>query len=839
MGGAPLTAAWAQNAPGERTAPLLPSPAPPETRRTRVGAARALRLVDAEGRALTGDLSEPHWETRGGGLFFTRYFGGTRNIWRAFPDPRDASRYPRWRALPVTQFAAPLFAAGACPLDGDRALLMRSNATNPRAAAQVTRFDLLRLELRALTSVPDGVVGIAPAPDGQSFAFTAATRNLALPGAVLTNPSRNAAGRDASNRAASNRVASSSSDASGAPPSGFSMAVWRQSLQRGAASLELVARNAWRPAWQGTDSILAESVADAAIFRLSLAALGRPNSTLTKLAPGSQISASRDGATLIFVGKSDAGAQLYLLAGDGSGQRALASTEGAEAPALAPDGRMVAFTAPLSQARGEKERALWILPLPLDTASLSGAPFADASPEPGAELEMPVEDAAIAAPGAAARGDEQPSGGVVISPPPGASAENQAPQISNEVAAPGGDETRPLPLKTRNEAPVALIRAVQNAPGGALAIWGTASGRDASATLEIGQGSAPKRWEARPISLPTTPNEPLLLWNPPSPARGVWNFRLSVSGVGGAAQSVFSVQLPLAPRPTPLPNSFPISRGASGVVPGANPRSSLPATRSNRGAMRGAATNSGTANRSTANRSTANNSAANGTTSSMPAGGPLPSASLPDLPAAPLPAPAPLPPLLPLPPAQETPRTAPHSVGQSIGPSAGQSGTLPPRYPNADTAFPPAPRSNPSPLLGLTGRDAATFNVSDTLAQMKVGQRVSVTFWALNRGTRAWLATPSRGEAAGTTVRLVTRWIRFDNGNRNGWSYQTMKTGLAPNARANWKFELVAPTQPGRYKLIYSLQRVAPGWEPPAYNALQETWPGDFAAIAFAVTVKP
>ena len=119
---------------------------------------------------------------------------------------------------------------------------------------------------------------------------------------------------------------------------------------------------------------------------------------------------------------------------------------------------------------------------------------------------------------------------------------------------------------------------------------------------------------------------------------------------------------------------------------------------------------------------------------------------------------------------------------------------------------------------------------------MKAGQRVGVTFWALNRGTRAWDAGPARGGM----VRLVARWVRFDNGNRNGWGYQTMKNPVAPGARARWNFDLVAPTQPGRYKLIYSLQRVtSSAWMPPAYNAAQETWPDDFAVIAFAVMVKP
>lgn len=647
---------WAQD---QRGAQFTPN----SLQRVRVGAARALRIVDFEGRTLQGILSEPKWETRGGGLFFTREADGTRNIWRAFPDPRDSSRYPQWTALPVTQFAAPLFASGACPLEGDRALLMLSNAANPRGAAQATLFDLINPSLRALTAERDGVLGVAPAPDASVFAFTAATRG----------------GRSSGQK------------------EGIAVAVWQQNLLGRPALPELVRRNAWRPAWQSEKFLLVESVPDNLILRLPLGDSTRAGERAniaqgaTQIAVGSQLSASRDGSILVLAGKSGGASPLYLLSGDGSGLVALSSTEGAQSPALSGDGRFLAFVAPLGEGNA---RALWIVPL-----------------QPG--------------------------------------------------SAP---ETKPLPLSNQANAPVAQIRSVQNATRGALAIWGVADGAGVSATLEIGQGTSPTRWEAWPIILPLAPNAPLLVWNPPPSARGVWNFRLAVSGPGGAAQSLLTVRLPLQ------------SRRAVPRLP------SLP---------------------------------------SLPAGGPLPSLPLPDLPAAPPQSALPLPPLLPAPP----PRLAPPRLAP---PRLAPSGTVPspPRAPTGPSA------SNGTLLLG---GDAATFNVSNTLAQIKAGQSLRVTFWALNRGARAWNVAPSRDGM----VRLVTRWVRFDTGNRNGWTYQTMKTPVTPGARTRWDFDLVAPAQPGRYKLIYALQRVAPNWTPPAYNAPQETWPDDFAAIAFAVTVKP
>jgi hypothetical protein len=506
--------------------------------------------------------------------------------------------------------------------------------------------------------------------------------------------------------------------------------VWRQNLDSRAAPAQLVRLNSWRPAWQGRNSLLVEDVSggesNGEISRISVGDGAIREARVTKIAEGSSITSNRDGSTLVLAGKSGSAAPLYLLSGDGSGLTALSSTEGAQSPALSGDGRWLAFTAPLENAN---ERGLWILPL-------QSAPAPDNVP-----LSLPVALPPVAP--VAPSLEPLPAAPFSADPPP--------------VADPR--PTRPVALRTRVAAPVALIRAVQNAPRGAIAIWGVASGAGASATLEIGQGALPRRWEAREIALPVVPDAPLLVWNPPATARGVWNFRLTVSGPGGAAQSLFTAQLPLAP--------------------------SIPSP----GAPFG----------------------------SMPSGGPLPSAPLPDLPAPPPSFPPPLPPLSPAPPVRENPSSA--SPGFPIQPA-------PPR----SVPAPAARNFEPS-----GGRDAASFNVSNTLAQMKAGQSVTVTFWALNKGTRTW----ETGMAPGGIVRLVTRWIRFDNGNRNGWTYQTMKTPVAPGARARWDFELVAPRQPGRYKLIYALQRVPQGWAPPIYNAAQETWPGDFEAIAFAVVVKP
>ncbi|WP_238596572.1 hypothetical protein [Abditibacterium utsteinense] len=652
----------------------------------RAGAARALRFIDSEGRPLQGSFSDPAWETRGVGLFFTRNFGGTRNIWRAFPDPRDRSRYPSWRALPVTQFEAPLFASHPVPLAGDRALLLVSNAVRPRGAAQITLFDLKNPALRALTDEPNGAFDPAPAPDGSAFAYTASRGQIT--------------------------------------------SVWVQNLagqagSRSGQNAEAAAKNARRPAWQNAATLLVESVDDGSIYRLSRP--WRANLRPVRLAVGFQVSASRDGSTLVLGGKVDGEPRLYLLAGDGSGLRVLSSTQNADAPALSGNGRLLAFAAPLP---GQETRALWFLPLELETAV--------------ANAELPPATSVL---------------GVPLIP-----ARDAAPESTkNEVT-------------TRLDAPLAQIRGIQSAARGALAIIGSATGQNASATLEIGQGAVPKRWEARPVALPVPPGAPLLVWNPPPAARGIWSFRLLVSNSSGAAQSVFSVQLPLSPGISAPSNNF---------------------------------------------------------LNSMPAGGPLPRAPLPDLPAPPsLPRPAPLPPLLPAPPQIHSRPNSPRNSLPRPRPTLPGINSPGTKFPgaNAPSIF--------SPQVVPAGRDAATFNVSNTLAQIKAGQTVSVTFWALNRGTRAWDAG-SAGRSAGA-VRLVTRWIRLDNGNRRKWTLQWMKTSVAPRARTRWSFDVTAPPQPGRYKLIYGLVRVpSDNWTPPAFDAPQDNWPDEFAAIAFAVTVKP
>ncbi len=147
--------------------------------------------------------------------------------------------------------------------------------------------------------------------------------------------------------------------------------------------------------------------------------------------------------------------------------------------------------------------------------------------------------------------------------------------------------------------------------------------------------------------------------------------------------------------------------------------------------------------------------------------------------------------------------------------------------PSVTSSPTPAPSATPTP-----SDDRADMDVAGTLANASRGAKMRVTLWAKNRGVRAW--TPS-------DVRVVARWVDFEAGTRRRWEWKWMRATLKPLGQTRLPFELSVPTKAGRYKIIYGLLRLPPKgsrFSPPPYDAPQEAWPGEFAAIAFAVNVK-
>ena len=740
----------------------------------RAGAPRPLRLTAPDGAPLLGVPGDVAWETRGGGVFFTLERGGTRNIWRAFPDPQDASRFPAWRALPVTDLRAPRYAAQPAPLPGDRALICVSNvlasaSQNVARVAQIVRFDLTGAHWTALSDGGRFYQSPNISPDGTRVAFAGSHGDQMR---VFTAPKS-----ETDNR-----------------------------LLPVATPIMDKARH---PIWLDNNSLLVESVAPGAsgLYRI---ALHQPTPKIVIGGGGEANVAGDDG--IVFSAKTapDVPTQLYLIARDGSGLRVLGATENARRPATSPDGKTLAFDAPLNGAR-----ALWLLPL------LRAQSSAVASNTAG--LQLIAED-------------------------------NVTPY----------------------EAPTAQLTQTRAASEGIAIIGNLRGGANSVVKLEVGQGEKPRRWEKIDVKFPPTAplidlqgNRVLTFWNPPKNARGVWTLRLSLSSLGGGAQSLLRVRLPLPldvlpPIPTARDNATPRADSGVAALPRATPLpspDSLPVPDDK--------------------NADANDDVPAFPTIQSPDLPPIPpivappnmnlptpetapvqvppTPQIPIVPIAPMPAPTKTLPQIPIAPAPA--KTPPSQMSITPMPvPVPTSVKAPTDTPEVVTneALAKAPTNTPDivPVDGASADEnvsddsdygdvpAATgapfiaqFNVSGTPARMEPGQKIKVTFWGLNRGTANW----QTGSDGANRVRLVARWVDFSTGTRRGWNFFWLRDAVAPGERTKWDFDLTAPARPGKYKLIYGLVQLPASGEfkAPAYSAPQESWDGEFGAIAFAVEVAP
>ena len=712
--------------------PFAPAPALAQVQATvaelpRAGAPRPLRLLAPDGSPLRGIPTDVTWERRGGGLFFTLEREGTRNIWRAFPDAQDGSRFPAWRALPVTNLRAPFYAAQPHPLPGDRALVCVSNALASASAsaaggiAQIARYDMASAQFRALSDKVRFYDAPQVSPDGARVAFVGGQ------------------GAEASVFVAS----------TGNP------------LGRVLPVVTPLVAGARRPVWLDNNSLLIENLAPGkrGLYWLQPQSAGAP-----RVVVGGGGEANALGASgIVFSAKTSAQSppNLYLVARDGSGLRILNETAGARRPAAAPDGLTLAYDAPLTGARQGAERALWVVPLVRPESSRVNAQIA---PEPPPPYEVPTA------------------------------------QLSSARVVAGG---------------IAIVGSLRGAANSTI-------------LLEVGQGEKPRRFETVPVPFPpTTPlldaegNRVLATWNPPPRARGVYTLRLSLSGLGGGAQSLLRVKLPLPPQANlpELPVVPPPANAPDEPFPRATPLPNLPDVVPNRGAS-----------------------------ATLPPPFAIPPVSDPDdLPAFPMmpPPQTSLPPMSPNvrpipsinpPPTTVTPPApgkTPTTVGTPIVP-------IDPRRIGAPSPSPVVPDDGDygeMPTAGAGEPWVAQFNVSGTPAQMEPGERVKVTFWGLNRGSSSW----QTGASGPGRVRVVARWVDFSTGTRRQWNFFWLREAVAPGQRTKWEFDLPAPARPGKYKLIYGLVHLPERGEysAPAYSAPQELWPDEFGAIAFAVEVAP
>ncbi len=753
----------------------------------RAGAPRPLRLVASDGASLSGLPRDVAWERGGGGVFFTLERGGTRNIWRASPDAGDKSRFPAWRASPVTDLRAPRFAAQPCPLPDDRSIVCVSNvlsdAPSAGAISQIVRYDLAKAKFRALSDSMRFYDSPRVSPDGKHIAFTGGTGVRARVYEADAQNSRN----------------------------------------RALPFVTRVADEARHPVWLDDETLLVE--------RLSPQTRGlywMPVKTNAANGPSGDVAASRvvvggggEANTLgengiVFSAKTSVNSApgLYLVARDGSGLRALAATAGARRPAVSPDGQTLAYDAPLADGH-----ALWIVPL--------------------LRVEMRA-----------------------------AAHKRRARFCADDAPEYDGPSVQ-----------LASVRAVE----GGIAILGSLRGAaNSTVTLEVGQGGKPKRWENLSVIVPPSApltdaqgNRVLAIWNPPARARGDWTLRLSLRGLGGGTQSLLRVRLPLPPAP-PAPQILPApvappndavktedttrSHDAATPLPRATPLPALPDVTPVRDPFLPSPVAPSLVPTPDENSDDM---------PSFPAiESPFPS---PDIAVAP-PKIAPAPPaktpkIAPAPPAK-TPTTA----GVAIVPiDPALFWVLPPTAPNPpapnatvpNAPTPNAPTPNPSapnatvpnaqtPTVARDKSDesgygerpdapvgtpfVAQFDVAGTPARVAPREKVKVTFWGINRGAATW----QTGASGANRVRIVARWVDFSTGTRRQWNLFWLGESVAPGERTKMEFVVPAPARAGKYKLIYGLVRLPANGEyrAPAYNKSQETWPGEFGAIAFAVEVN-
>lgn len=123
--------------------------------------------------------------------------------------------------------------------------------------------------------------------------------------------------------------------------------------------------------------------------------------------------------------------------------------------------------------------------------------------------------------------------------------------------------------------------------------------------------------------------------------------------------------------------------------------------------------------------------------------------------------------------------------------------------------------------------------------QMQHGSTVQISMSLRNTGNNDW------SSASNSPVRFVVRWIDAQNHRRYSWSVKWLPGTVKPGESTTLNFALTAPTRAANYQLMCGLVRLKPqsydgkSYHPPASNASDQHWDGEFSTVTYNVNVSP
>jgi hypothetical protein len=132
----------------------------------------------------------------------------------------------------------------------------------------------------------------------------------------------------------------------------------------------------------------------------------------------------------------------------------------------------------------------------------------------------------------------------------------------------------------------------------------------------------------------------------------------------------------------------------------------------------------------------------------------------------------------------------------------------------------------------------AAFADSGVPAQMQPGSSVQISMSLKNTGANDWSSTGD------SPVRFVLRWIDTQNHTRYRWAVKWLKGTVKPGDNTTLTFDLEAPARAGEYQLMCGLVRLTPksydgkNYHPPASNAPDQHWDGEFSTVTYNVNVS-